>query len=171
VDDATLREFVFGAYPRLVGGLALVTGSRALAEDSVQEALARAWERTERGERIDSLPAWVTRVALNLARNRLRSLRAEGRAKERLASDQRPSGHAERTEDRVDVRAALATLPRRQREVVVLRYYLDLDLAAIAAVLDVPEGTLKSLLSRARGRLALALSVQDPQEVGGHVRR
>ena len=56
-----------------------MAGSRAAAEDAVAEALARAWERTDRGDAIDSLPAWVTRVALNLSKSRLRRLRIEAR--------------------------------------------------------------------------------------------
>jgi RNA polymerase sigma-70 factor (ECF subfamily) len=71
-------------YPRLVGGLAAICGSRAAAEDAVQEALARAWERSERGERIESLKAWVTTVSLNLTKSGLRKLRAERRAAQRL---------------------------------------------------------------------------------------
>lgn len=175
VDDASLRDFVAGVYPKLVGGLALVTGNRALAEDAVQEALARAWERSQRGERLDSLPAWVTHVSLNLARNRLRSLRAERRARDRLAGA--PAGPeyaervAERVQDRVDVRQALAGLPRRQREATVLRYYLDLDVADVATAMGVPEGTAKSLLARARNRLAQRLADTGAREVSGHDRR
>ena len=66
-------------YPRIVAAVGLVAGSRAAAEDAVAEALARAWERSDRGDAIDSLPAWVTRVALNLSKSRLRRLRVEAR--------------------------------------------------------------------------------------------
>src|SRR5206468_4612666 len=83
VDETAIREFLTGPYPRVVAAVALVEGSRATAEDAVAEALARAWERSERGERIDSLPAWVTRVALNLSKSRLRRVRAEARARDR----------------------------------------------------------------------------------------
>jgi RNA polymerase sigma-70 factor (ECF subfamily) len=86
LDEATIGAFLATDYPRIVGAVALVAGSRAAAEDAVQEALARAWERAERGERIDSLPAWVTRVAVNLSRSGFRRLRAELRARERLAA-------------------------------------------------------------------------------------
>ena len=61
LDEGTIREFLVATYPRLVAAVALISGSRAAAEDAVQEALARAWERSERGEQIESLPAWVTR--------------------------------------------------------------------------------------------------------------
>ena len=60
---ADIREFLIGEYPRLVNALGLLYGSREAAEDAVQEALARAWERSERGLQIGSPPAWVAAVA------------------------------------------------------------------------------------------------------------
>jgi len=166
LDDSELRMFLAEGYARLVAGVALIAGSRAAAEDAVQEALARAWERSDRGERIDSLPAWVTRVALNLAKSRLRRLRAEGRARERIAhaAVSAPVG----TEVRLDIERALAALPRRQREVTVLRYYLGLDVAETAATLEVSVGTVKTCLHRARRALAAALGETDPEETNDH---
>jgi RNA polymerase sigma-70 factor, ECF subfamily len=152
-------------YPKIVGGMALICGSRAVAEDAVQEALARAWERTERGERIDSLKAWVTTVAMNQMRSGFRRLRAERRARHRsgLASGAAlPSVPG--TEQTVDVRRALMALPRRQREATVLRYYLDLDVAEVATALRVTEGTAKTTLHRARRALAVALGEGDLEE-------
>ena len=62
VDDDRDCEFVDGEYTGVVATVALVCGSVATAEDSVQEALARAWQRLEHGDGIDRLPAWVTTV-------------------------------------------------------------------------------------------------------------
>ena len=143
--------------------MALVTGSRALAEDAVQEALVRAWERSERGEPIASLPAWVTRVAMNLSRSGVRRLRAELRARARLGPGPADRGTAG-AEARVDLGRALTALPRRQREVTVLRYHLGLDVAEIAAALGVTEGTVKTSLFRARRALAAALGVEAEEE-------
>jgi RNA polymerase sigma-70 factor (ECF subfamily) len=130
----------------------------------VQEALARAWERSERGEAIRSLEAWVTTVATNLARSGLRRLLAERRARSRLQAAAPRGPSAERT----DVRQALAALPRRQREVTVLRYYLDLGVAEIAEVLRVSEGTVKTSLYRAREALARSLgdAAEEADDVG-----
>jgi RNA polymerase sigma-70 factor, ECF subfamily len=159
-------------YPRLVAGLALACGSRAAAEDAVQEAMARAWERGERGERIESLKAWVTTVALNVTRSGFRRLRAERRARGRLGSGS-PS-HAIDSEgevgtiaavtDTIDVRRALALLSRRQRQATVLRYYLDMDVAEVAAAMRISEGAAKTTLFRARGALASALGEHEPEE-------
>jgi RNA polymerase sigma-70 factor (ECF subfamily) len=67
----------------------------------------------------------------------------------------------EAAEWRTDLARALAALPRRQREVAVFRYFLDLDVAEVAALLGIPEGTVKSALHRARRSLAEALGEHD----------
>jgi RNA polymerase sigma-70 factor, ECF subfamily len=161
VDEIAIREFLHTRYPRLVAAVAIVCSSRPAAEDAVQEALLRAWERSEKGEEIQSLNAWVTTVSLNLARSGLRRLMAERRARSRLGRDVPP---AATSGDRVDVERALAALPRRQREAVVLRYYLQMDTREVAQALGVHEGTVKSTLFRARTALAGALRETDTEE-------
>jgi hypothetical protein len=119
LDEQELRAFLADGYGRLVGRL---DGwqRRAWAEDLVQEALVRAWERAARGEPVGSLPAWVTTVATNLARSRLRREQAERRAIERLAArgpgwvPDWPGGPAEEAEV---LRELVERLSRRQREV------------------------------------------------------
>jgi RNA polymerase sigma-70 factor (ECF subfamily) len=162
VDESDVRHFLMEDYPRLVAGLTLASGSRAGAEDAVQEALARAWDRSDRGLHIHSLSAWVTVVALNLARSGLRRRRAERRATDRLRDPGRheegtPSGASSRSDERVDLERALSGLSPRQREAIVLHYYLDLPIADIAKALGVAEGTVKTTLHRARASLAEAL--------------
>ena len=150
LDEAELRKFIGQRYPGVVAAVGLVTGSQPAAEDAVQEALVRAWERSERGEVIDHLAAWVTTVALNLARSGVRRRIAEQKARLRLGPA--PST-APADVDGVAVRQALLALPTRQREVTVLRYYAGLDVAAIAAALEISEGTVKTCLHRARQAL------------------
>ena len=145
----------------------MITGSMAAAEDAVQEALARAWERSERGERIESLPAWVTRVAVNLSKSRLRRMRVEARHRD-ISEHQVPDGSGTASDTRIDVTRALADLPRRQREITVLRYYLGLNVAEIADTLELHEGTVKTSLFRARAALATALG-ESVEEENDHV--
>lgn len=135
-----------------------------MAEDAVQEALARAWERAERGERIESLRAWVAVVATNIMRSAFRRILAERRAVKRGGADAILAWGQEigAADDRVDVARAIRSLPRRHREVLVLRYFADLDLADIARALGTSEGAAKGTLHRARTGLARALS--DPAE-------
>jgi RNA polymerase sigma-70 factor (ECF subfamily) len=162
VDDATIREFLIRDYPRLVNAVAMVAGSYPVAEDAVQEALVRAWTRSARGEPIDSLPNWVATVALNLSRSGRRRAKAERRANDRL-DVATPRSVAASDGTQVDLFAALAALPRRQREVAVLRYLLGLSTSETAQVLAVSEGTVKNSLSHARDALAVALRA-DPVE-------
>jgi RNA polymerase sigma-70 factor (ECF subfamily) len=139
-----------------VAAVALVTGSRPAAEDAVQEALVRAWERSMKGQAIDSLGAWVATVALNVSRSGVRRKIAERRARHRLGPTTTTAPEWSHGEV-VDIERAVASLPRRQREVVVLRYLLDLNTAETATTLRINEGTVKSELSRARAALANTL--------------
>src|ERR1044072_644366 len=83
MDESDIRRFLHESYPQVVGAVALVAGDLATAEDAVQEAIVRAWERTDRGDQIDDLDGWVAAVAMNLSRSRLRHLRVERRARPR----------------------------------------------------------------------------------------
>jgi RNA polymerase sigma-70 factor (ECF subfamily) len=161
MDEAELRSFLHERYPRLVAAVALVAGDRPSAEDAVQEAIVRAWERSERGEVIERLDGWVAAVALNLTRSRLRRLRVERLARPRLGSAAPADPPSETA---LDVRRALAALPRRQREVAVLRYVLDLTVRDVADAMGTSEGTVKSQLSKARAQLAVALGLNDDTE-------
>lgn len=155
-DESRVRAFLEADYPAVVAGLALVSGSRPAAEDAVHEALARAWVRMERGDGIDSLRAWVTRVATNLVRSRFRRMLVERRARERLGPERSEERRA-LTEERLDLRRALAGLSDRQREVVVLHYYVGFSVAEVAEVTGTSDGTVKKTLHRARASLARTL--------------
>jgi RNA polymerase sigma-70 factor (ECF subfamily) len=164
LSEQEIYHFIQTSYPRVVVAVAFLTGSVAAAEDAVQEALVRAWVKADKGEAIESLPAWVTTVAMNLSRKAWRRALAERRAKERLPPAHGSSGTE--IEEAIDVKAALARLPRRQRETAVLRYVLDMDTREVAGVLGVDEGTVKSHLSRARAALARALASEEvPDDV------
>lgn len=160
LDDAEIRGFLGRDYPRLVNAVALASGSYPAAEDAVQEALVRAWTRSERGDQVESLPAWVASVALNLTRSGWRRTMAERRARRRLP--ERSIAPAP-SEEHIEVARALAMLPRRQREVAVLRYLLEMTTSEVAAALGIAEGTVKSSLSRARAHLAESLAVHDTE--------
>jgi RNA polymerase sigma-70 factor, ECF subfamily len=170
LDETAIREFLATEYPRVVAGVALACGSYPVAEDAVQEAVARAWERGERGEHIDSPKAWVTAVAMNLVRSNFRRVMAERRARTRLTERAAWKSPADGGA-RVDLERALAALPRRQREAVVLRYYLDMDVREVAGALRVNEGTAKTTLHRARRALARALGdteIEEANDRAGH---
>lgn len=157
------RRFVESDYQRLVRAVALACGSAVAAEDAVQEALARAWERSQRGEVIESLGKWTVTVALNVVRSGLRRVRLQRRLWPRLARDL-PGSPVDDVEV-VELRNGLAALPRRQREATVLHYYLGFPVREIAVVLGVSQGTVKTALSRARASLARQLGDHYDEEV------
>lgn len=150
---ARISMFADGEYARVVAAVAVWTGSVQDASEAVVDALGLAWEQLDRGRPIDNLAAWITRVAMNQVRSRHRHLAVAGRKRHLLVAGA-PSDPSGEVADRLDVARALAVLTDRQREVVTLRYGLDLDLAAIAAQLGIAEGTVKATLHQARAILA-----------------
>lgn len=157
--EQSFDEFYERDYARLVAGVGFVTGDLDLARDAVDEACARAWERLRRGADIDALGAWVRTVAMNYARGRFRRAAIDRRARQRLGVREQDDGAAADT--RLDVHRALATLPRRQREVCVCFYFLDCSVAETAATLGTSEGNVKSSLHRARQALAQLIGKTD----------
>ena len=135
-------------YPDLVGALTLHCGDAGVAEEVAQEALVRAWLRWAEVSRMDAPAAWVYRVAFNLTTSRFRRHAAERRAHRKLTSTVRTDTPADDA-DRIAVRAAVATLPERQRMALVLRYYADLSVDDVAQVMACASGTVKSLTSKA----------------------
>jgi RNA polymerase sigma-70 factor (ECF subfamily) len=160
--EREIQEFVDREYAKVVASVGLVCGSTAVAEDAVQEALARAWEQYVRGRDIERLGAWVTTVALNLVRSHFRHRRVERNARARLVDRVEMPDEPAMSADAHAVQQALGRLPRRQREVTVLRYYGGLDVAEIAAWLGIADGTVKAMLFRARQSLADALGDAEP---------
>jgi RNA polymerase sigma factor (sigma-70 family) len=140
----------------LASAISLICGDPALAEEALQEALLRAWQRAKAGGEVASWSAWVVTVALNHTRNHFRRLGRERAALRRLANQLEPMKHgefADRIAGSVDLVRAMSSLTRREREVVALHYRLDMPVSEIARALGVDEGTVKTLLHRARGRL------------------
>lgn len=152
-----LRAFVDTDYRKVVGTVTLITGDRAIAEDAVQEALVKAWRK--RDQPIERLAAWVTVVASNEARSGRRRRGSEERALERAGRTLDRRAAADDPEAPVDpeLMAALAGLPLRERQVAVLFYVADLSVNDVAADLGISDGSVKTLLSRARAHLAAAL--------------
>lgn len=150
-----LAQFYDAAYPRLVAVVATVGGDRGAAEEVVQDAFVRLIGQWSRVSAYDDPEAWLRKVALGLLSNRRRKLRNGARALLRHgpAPDVPPV-----TAEAVDLSRALRLLPVAQREVLVLVHVVGLDLASAALTLDVPVGTVKSRLSRARAALAPLLT-------------
>ena len=159
---AALDRLVEHDYVRLVRAVALFTGTMDGADDALQEALAGALEHSRKGRHIDCLEAWVVTTAFNHVRSRFR--RAARRRQRDDGSDPVfPSGpDAEALgSQRLDLRAAVRSLPTRQRQAVVMHYYLDQSVRAIGDALGIGEGAVKNALHKARGNLLAALTVDN----------
>lgn len=148
-------------YPELFGLVYRVVGERMDTEDILQEAFLKLSNEPELQARPDGeVAAWLRRVGLNLAFNRLRSARRARARLERVGRLERrdeepidselggPSSTIVRREEREAVRRALAEVPERQRECLLLRHS-GYSYAEIAATLDIAIGSVGVLLSRA----------------------
>jgi RNA polymerase sigma-70 factor (ECF subfamily) len=134
------------------------TSDLGSAQDLVQEAFCRALMRWKQVSELDDPAAWVRRVALNLAASRWRRARTAMAFARRHREEPAP----EPSPDRVALARAIATLPVKQRRVVVMFYVADLSVREIAQQEGVAEGTVKTWLRR--GRAALAVQLGDKEE-------
>ena len=149
-------DFCRAEYPRLVGLLGLYTGDRRIGEELAQETLARVWRNWPKVHHLERPDAWAQRVGINLANSHLRRVLAERRARRRMLPVDELIDR--RSDDVLAVRAAVSALPRRQREAVVLHYYLDLELTDVAERMGSTVPGVKSLLHRA----VRQLRAEDP---------
>jgi RNA polymerase sigma-70 factor (ECF subfamily) len=143
------EEFYQANYGVTVALVMGVLGSRAEAEDIAQETFARALARWPRLSSYELPEAWVRQVALRLATDAGRRLRRAIRTSLRLRGGPEPGGSLAFTA----LGPALMLLPLREREVIVLHYFLDLPVERIAHERRIPVGTVKARLVSGRRRL------------------
>lgn len=135
------------------------TADATEAQDLVQEAFLRAWQRWDKIGGYDDPIAWVRRVAWNLAMSRHRRLAVVRRF---LARSGPPEVHPGVSPDHVALVAALRRLPDKQRRALVLHYLADMPIAEIARETGAKEGTVKSWLHRGRTEMAKHLTEIEP---------
>lgn len=163
-DSAAVREMVARKLPRLLALAARILDDRMEAEDIAQEAFLRIWRQASRWEAGNArFDTWLYAVALNLCRDRLRRRREIYAAELPETADTGPPpdrGLHDSDKSRV-VASALAMLPERQREAIVLQYYEELSNVEAAAVMGISVDALESLLARARRNLRACLEDAD----------
>jgi RNA polymerase sigma factor (sigma-70 family) len=140
--------FTHAEYGQLVRAMTLYCGDALLAQQIAHDALVRAREHWDTVGRMSAPGAWLHRVAVNLSNTWWRRQSAERRAYARVGGRRATQDSADPA-DVLAVRAALRALPPRQREVLVLRYFLDCSVAQTAGRLGLTESSVKSLTYRA----------------------
>lgn len=158
--DTALTELYAGHYARLVRLAVLLVRDQGLAEDVVQDsfiAMHQRWHRVDEG----SAPAYLAKSVVNRSRSALRHRSVVARNRPEPPPDAAPADAAVlAAARRVVVIEGLAALPTRQREVLVMRYYLDFSEREIANALGISQGAVKSHASRGAAALRQTLKEQ-----------
>lgn len=173
-DHGAFEELVERYQDRLIGFFYHLLGDRTVAEDLTQDAFLRVYRARERYHASARFSTWLFRIAHNLARNQLRGM---ARRKQEVSLVARNSGSHQRLQEQVladrsalmptrqfasrevqsQVRAALDCLGERQKMAVLLHKFEGMSYGDIGNIMDLNSVAVKSLLSRARGKLREAL--------------
>jgi RNA polymerase sigma-70 factor (ECF subfamily) len=155
-------EFYESHFDRVARALTLACGDRDLAHDAAQEGFARALRHWRKVRDMDRPDGWVYVVAMNQLRDHWRRA---GRRRGRTPEPEYVADDTSAVATRVSVRDAIATLPPRQREAVVLRYLADLPLADVADAMGCALGTVKATLHEAMATMRIVLDdTEDDDE-------
>jgi len=152
-DEASFEILFYRHYDRIYGLLFRLLGNRTEAEDVTQEVFLKLYKRPLRGRREHNVGGWLYRVATNMGYNHLRSTKRRWGRNTLLVPDAtdaavQPADKAIQEETKAMVRAALARLPQRQTQLLLLRQ-MGLSYAELATACDVAPGSVGTLLSRA----------------------
>jgi len=159
--DTHAYEELVHAYQGIAFRTAYVIARNAAdAEEAAQDGFVKAWRSLGRFRQGAPFRPWLLRIVANEASNRRRSAGRRASLALRAAAEE-PSGGAAPSpeaallsgEQRAALLAAVDTLPDEQRDVVALRYFLDLSEEDVAETLGIPRGTVKSRTARALERL------------------
>ncbi|WP_193100397.1 RNA polymerase sigma factor [Burkholderia sp. Z1] len=166
-DSSAVRVLVARKLPRLLALATRMLGDRNEAEDVAQETFLRIWNQAPRWREGEArFDTWLHRVVLNLCYDRLRGRREEPVDTMPDVPDPQPepAAYAELRSRDARVRQALAALPSRQREALVLQYYQEMSNVEAANLMGITVDALESLLARARRNLRAQLAGDTPSE-------
>ena len=151
--------FYLREYPKVVGLLQGLLGSRIVAEELAQETFLVAYRDWDRVSGLDNPRAWVRKVALNQRGSFLRSF-LRRQARERASLMWHEDDTIKLADEHAEVWEAIRTLPPSQAQVIALHYYEDYSIVQIAAALGRAPGTIKAQLHHGRRRLARLLDAE-----------
>jgi RNA polymerase sigma-70 factor, ECF subfamily len=157
-DPAAFGQLVSKYQDRLFNALVHSVGHTEDARDIVQDAFVQAFVKLDTFHQTSAFYTWLYRIAFNVAASRRRKRKIvssveqvrEMSGQEPVDSGAEPSGHLEQQERRRQVREALAQLSEEHRAILVLREMDGYDYEEIAEILELPVGTVRSRLHRAR---------------------
>ena len=175
-DEGLVRRFVEGdetAFDEIVRAhrgeiyrvARRILGSHEDADEAAQEALVRAWRSLDGFRGDSSIRTWLVRIAVNVARTMLRRRGPETTVDELPAVADGGSGadqRIDRARVRAGVRQAVAALPERQREVVVLKVFSAMTYREVAEVMGISEGAAKAHLHQAVANLRKIMASATP---------
>ena len=170
-NSAAYAELVERYERRLLGLLWHACGNRELAEDIAQETFARAYRKLDLFSGESQFYTWLARIGMNLLASDRRKKRFENQvaregfdvALDSVGGDERPDELAAMNETQRCVRQAIAMLDEERRSVLLLRDFDGMDYDAIAEALEIPIGTVRSRLHRARLELKTILQQKAVQ--------
>ncbi|HJR60860.1 MAG TPA: sigma-70 family RNA polymerase sigma factor [Vicinamibacterales bacterium] len=159
-DKAAFEPLVERYYRPLFRAAARLLGDQEQARDATQTAFLKAYQALATCDRQRRFFSWIYRILVNECLNTLRARRPAQGLDDSLAAPRDLADPIDVGETRQRVRKALLQLPPDQRDVIVLRHFAELRYEQIAAVLGVPEKTVKSRLFSARQRLCELLAAK-----------
>lgn len=169
MDKNELETLYKEHFPRVYRTAYYVTGDHQMAEDVTQEAFLKAFANLHKLQERQKFGSWISVIASNYAVDLIRKNKKvfftdnmETYGGE--AQDDRPQEHWEKEESMQEVRVALAHLEPEEREILVLKYFNELSIKEIAAMVKAPAGTVKSRLFRARDKLRLLLQPKEREK-------
>ena len=164
--ESRYNQWVREHYRFLLRSAWALTGSRAVAEDVVQDCFTSAWKHRSQLRQHELAQAWLFRI---MRRSALRHLAPDTESLDDANAEHDPAAADPRTDDRLDVVSALARLAPIHREVLVLYYFDDMPTAQMADALEISPGTVLSRLARARAALRAAMAPPESAAVPARV--
>ena len=159
---ADFGAFYERTYPAALRVAYGIVGEQAMADDVTQDAYTKAYRERDRYRGDGPPEAWLYRIVVNTALETLRHQRVRWIVPLDPDVHERPAEGAASMTDQAAIAEGLRQLEPRARSAVVLRYYLDLDYAAIGAVLGTSTSNVGAVLSRSLDRLRLTMAPAPP---------
>jgi RNA polymerase sigma factor (sigma-70 family) len=159
-DSSAFAELVRAETPAAYRLAFAITRSSTAAEDAVQDAFLRAWRDIGHLREPDRWSAWFRRLLVRASLDQARTRRRVREVDLQLVAGAAAPDRGLPSADRLELMRAFGRLPADDRALLTLRYFLDLPVAEVAAALGIPDGTARSRLHRAIGRLRTHLGPQ-----------